>query len=129
MTAIPTVDLAAQILELVAVKRNADKAAAAVRAPLNQCSALDRVFFIANRAARLTASTQLTGIAAHMGGTVTADGVEVHVTADGLDTAIDDPSGHWWPVGDGDHLARVQRDAASGAAAYWRRQRAEGAAK
>jgi hypothetical protein len=64
-----------------------------------------------------------------MGGMVKAEDVEVYVTADGLDTAIYDPTGRWWPVGDGDHLARVQRDAASGAAAYWRRQRAEGAAK
>jgi hypothetical protein len=132
MTAIPAVDLAARVLELVTVKRNADKATAAVRAPLDQCSALDRVFFIANRAARLAASTQLTGIAARAGGVVKAEDVEVYVTADGLDTAIYDPTGRWWPAPTADHeghMAGVRQSAASGAAAYWRRQRAEGAAK
>jgi hypothetical protein len=129
MTAIPTVDLAARILELVAVKRNADRAAAACKAPLNQVSPLDRARLAAHRQRRAEASATLLAITARAGGTVQAGSVWIYCTADGLDTAIDDPSGHWWPVGDGDHLARVQRDAASGAAAYWRRQRAEGAAK
>jgi hypothetical protein len=132
MTAIPTVDLAARVLELIAVKRNADRAAATCKAPLNRVPMAERAKLNAHFLQRAYASARLLSIAAHMGGTVTADWVEVYVTADGLDTAIYDPTGRWWPAPNADyegHMAGIRQSAASGAAAYSRRQRAEGAAK
>jgi hypothetical protein len=132
MTAIPTVDLAARVLELVTVKRNADRAAAATRVPLNQVPLAERAKLNAHFLQRAYASARLLSIAAQAGGMVWVEDVEVYVTADGLDTAIYDPTGRWWPTPSEDfegHMAGMRRSAASGAAAYWRRQRAEGAAK
>jgi hypothetical protein len=122
MTMFPKQGRAAKVLELVRVKRDADHFISRTNAALSAMPPERRERFDSASRCRVVASAELLRLAAEAGGTVEVDGLEVHVTHDGLGTAIVDPTGERWPGPVShdftDHIAAVRSNAATGAAAY-----------
>jgi hypothetical protein len=122
MTMVPKQGRAAKVLELVRVKRDMDHFISRTNAALSALPPERRERFDDASKRRVLASAELLLLAAEAGGTIEVDGVEVHVTHDGLGTAIVDPTGERWPGPVShdfrDHIEAVRSNAASGAAAY-----------
>jgi hypothetical protein len=118
-------DPADVILRLVTLKRQADRIAAAINVRLSQLDRAIRRDLDRRSRRRRAASRALVALVAASGGHVWADGVEVFLTADGLDTVIHDLSGVYWPA-DTIHtrpeIELARGHVARGLAAYRRRQ-------
>jgi hypothetical protein len=124
-----TATRAAMALDLVLVKRVADRVIEGFALPILGLDPLQRAMVDDASRAREMASRELLRLAADAGGALSVGSVEVHVTRDGDGTAIFDAAGElglkpdepWYAR----HIYRVRRDAAAGAEKY-RRRVAEG---
>jgi hypothetical protein len=86
MTMFPKQGRAAKVLELVRVKRDADHFISRTNAALSAMPPERRERFDSASRCRVVASAELLRLAAEAGGTIEVDGLEVHVTHDGLGT-------------------------------------------
>jgi hypothetical protein len=92
-------DPADAILRLVTIKNQTDRIFSAIKERLNNLEHVIRRDLDRRSRRRRAASRALVALVAASGGHVVADGVEVFLTYDGLDTVIHDPSGLYWPPG------------------------------